>query len=255
VALDSLHKRAFESLASIKSEIVENRFRQHMSRAYAALDQADYETAIAAFEQAGTVHPGHPAIAQGMAQLKNTRSQMTVSRQIALAVELEVNEEWAQAVEVYDALLKEDPTLTEAKVKLIPARVRADLDQRITKFGEDPLKLSEQNVFRQAQQTLRDAQGIPNPGLRLEGQINDLLTLLKRAVTSVDVVFQSDNVTQVTLFRVAQLGQFERTSLTLKPGKYIAAGTRKGYRDVRVEFSVTGEPLDGPIVVSCKESI
>ncbi|MFT7562634.1 MAG: tetratricopeptide (TPR) repeat protein, partial [Bacteroidia bacterium] len=246
VSLDPLHKRAVESLAAIKSEIIENNFRQHMSRAYAALDQSDYDTAIAAFEQAGLVHPGHPAIAQGMAQLENNRSLLTVSSQIAQAAELEVNEDWAEAVAVYENLLQEDPTLTEAKVKLIPSKVRADLDQRLIGFNEDPLKLSEPRVFRQAQVTINDAKGIPNPGSRLEEQINHLQTLLKRAVTSVDVEFQSDNVTQVTLFRVAQLGQFDRTSLTLKPGKYIAAGTRQGYRDVRIEFSITGEPLDAP---------
>jgi tetratricopeptide (TPR) repeat protein len=255
VSLDPAHQRATTSLAAVNAEIVESNFRQHMSRALAALDEADYDAAIAAFEQAGTVHPGHPAIAQGIAQLENTRSQKSVNHQIQQAVEFEKGENWAEAVEVYEALLKEDPTLTEVKVKLIPARVRADLNQRLENLSADPLKLSEQAVYRQGKSALDDAQGIPNPGEKLVGQITQMKALLIRAVTSVEVKFQSDNLTQVTLFRVAQLGQFERTSLTLKPGKYIAAGTRQGYRDVRVEFSVTGEPLDAPIVVSCKEQI
>jgi hypothetical protein len=43
--------------------------------------------------------------------------------------------------------------------------------------------------------------------------------------------------------------------MVLRPGRYIAAGTRKGFRDVRVEFTITGEPLSEAIVVSCEEPI
>ena len=43
--------------------------------------------------------------------------------------------------------------------------------------------------------------------------------------------------------------------MTLRPGRYIVAGTRKGYRDVRVEFEVTGEPLANPVVVRCEDPI
>ncbi len=255
VNVDPMHKRAAESLASIKTGITEGRFRQHMSRAYAALDRGDYEAAVAAFEQAGTVYPGHAAIAQGLAQVENRSSQLSLDRQLAHAAELELNEEWAQAITVYEELLTQDPTLTAAKARLIPVKARADLDRRLERFNEDPLRLSRRAVYQQAQSALSDAGEISNPGNRLLGQIEELKTFMKRALTSVNVVFQSDNLTEVTLFRVAQLGQFEQTSLSLKPGRYIIAGTRRGFRDVRVEFTVTGEPLDEPIVVSCQEPI
>ena len=69
------------------------------------------------------------------------------------------------------------------------------------------------------------------------------------------MVLLSDSLTEVTLFRVAKLGTFEQTSVQLKPGHYIAAGSRNGYRDVRVEFTITGEPMEEPILVSCNEAI
>jgi len=68
-------------------------------------------------------------------------------------------------------------------------------------------------------------------------------------------VFRSDNQTHVILYRVADLGQFEQVSLNLRPGKYVAAGSRSGYRDVRVEFTVTGESKDRTILVRCEEPI
>ena len=65
----------------------------------------------------------------------------------------------------------------------------------------------------------------------------------------------SDSTTDVTLFRVAKLGVFDKTAVSLKPGRYIVAGTRMGFRDVRVEFTVTGQGLDQPISISCNEAI
>ena len=53
----------------------------------------------------------------------------------------------------------------------------------------------------------------------------------------------------------ADLGQFDRVSMKLRPGKYVAAGTRSGFRDVRVEFTVTGETSSQQVVVRCEEPI
>ena len=72
---------------------------------------------------------------------------------------------------------------------------------------------------------------------------------------NINVVFQSDNLTKVTLFRVAEMGQFEQKSLRLRPGRYIAGGTRAGFRDVRIEFTVMGGAAVEPVVVRCIESI
>lgn len=255
VDIDPKHQRAAELLAATRTEMVDSRFRGHMSRAYAALDNNDFESARAAFNEAGKVYPGNKAVLQGLAQVENRDSHLKVSQQIRRAGELESNEEWAQAVAVYESLLAQDSSLAEVKVKLIPAKVRADLDLRMTEATEDPLKLSNRSFHQRAQVTLNDALGIPNPGEKLLKQIATLERQMKLVMSPVEVVFQSDNLTKVTLFRVAELGQFEQTSLILRPGRYIAAGTRQGFRDVRVEFTITGEPLDEPIVVRCQDPV
>ena len=54
----------------------------------------------------------------------------------------------------------------------------------------------------------------------------------------------SDGATEVTLYRVGDQGRFTDRQLQLLPGRYIAVGARRGYRDVRVEFEVTpGQPV------------
>jgi hypothetical protein len=164
-------------------------------------------------------------------------------------------EQWQQALDIYQFLLATDPSLTSARVRIITVNVRASLDSQINKILADPLKLASTSVYNSAQRLLKDATGIAKPGPVLKQQIAELDKTLRQSRTSIDVVLQSDSLTEVTLFRVKKLGAFKQTSVLLKPGRYIAAGKRLGYRDVRVEFTVTGEPMPDPILVSCSEAI
>jgi tetratricopeptide (TPR) repeat protein len=255
VDFDPAHRRAASSLALANREVTAEAFRAHMSRGFAALERQDYDGARSAFIEGGRISPGNDAVTRALAQVENRASGNLVGRELERAADLESREEWREAASIYEKLLAEDPSLTDARVSLIPAQVRADLDERLGGYIEDPGRLSSQAEYLAAQAALKDARGIANPGQRLRGQIAELDGLLTAANSPVDVVFRSDNQTHVVLFRVADLGRFERVSVKLRPGKYVAAGTRNGYRDVRVEFTVTNGPHGEPIEVRCEEPV
>jgi tetratricopeptide (TPR) repeat protein len=255
VGLDPEHQRATKSLALANREVTASAFRRQMSRGFAALESQNYGGARSAFLEAGKVYPGDAAVEKALAQVENRESGSFVRSELERAADLESREEWQEAVSIYETLLEQDPSLVDARVGLIPARVRADLDAQLNVYIEEPLRLSGEAEFRAAQGALEDAKGIANPGQRLRGQITALDSFLQVANSAVDVVFRSDNQTHVVLFRVADLGRFQQVSVKLRPGKYVAAGTRSGYRDVRVEFTVTGEPRAEPIAVRCEEPI
>ncbi len=90
---------------------------------------------------------------------------------------------------------------------------------------------------------------------KLTRQRNTLASLLKKALIPVEVMLQSDDFTDVTVYQVARLGSFINHTLSLKPGKYTAVGSRDGYRDVRQEFQVILEQPLSPIVIQCREKI
>lgn len=56
--------------------------------------------------------------------------------------------------------------------------------------------------------------------------------------TPVPVRFTSDAETEVTLLRVGRWGVFVARTEDLLPGDYVAVGSRLGYRDIRVPFTV-----------------
>ncbi len=100
-----------------------------------------------------------------------------------------------------------------------------------------------------------DITRMPDIGPRLAGQRDELSRLLKRAATPLTVRLVSDNATSVSVYKVGKLGSFASRELSLRPGTYVAVGSRPGYRDVRVEFRVGPEVESKPIVVQCEEVI
>ena len=100
-----------------------------------------------------------------------------------------------------------------------------------------------------------DITRMPDVGTELAGKRDELSRLLKRAATPLQVQLVSDNATDVSVYKVGKLGTFETHELTLRPGKYVAVGSRPGYRDVRLEFLVGPEQEAKPIVIRCEEAI
>ena len=94
-----------------------------------------------------------------------------------------------------------------------------------------------------------------NQGPILTKQLADLENLLKVSATPVKIRLQSDNLTDVVVYKVGKMGMFQTRELNLRPGKYIAIGRRDGYRDVRIEFLVSQDTNKQAIQIVAKERI
>jgi hypothetical protein len=102
---------------------------------------------------------------------------------------------------------------------------------------------------------LASAREIQQPGPRLAGQISELADLLEIAAMLVPVRFESDNLTDIIIYKVGKLGAFEVRTMDLRPGSYVAVGSRDGYRDVRRDFLVVANGEMPPVVLRCEEPI
>jgi len=131
----------------------------------------------------------------------------------------------------------------------------AALHVQLDKYIEDPDSLSSAANMARATRLVVDITRMPEIGPRLGGQRDELSRLLKRAATPLTVSFVSDNATDVSIYKVGKLGSFETYQLDLRPGTYVAVGSRPGYRDVRLEFRVGPEIELQPVVVRCEEAI
>ncbi len=246
---------ARDGLARSRAGVAQVGYERRMAAGFGALSEQDFDRARREFEAALAVKPGDTDARAALVQVETEMRLAEVIRLQALARIAEVGENWAQAVGHYEAILAIDPAVTSAQQNLERARTRRQLGDRIDKTIADADRLNDERVARNARALLEQARGIASPGPILQDQITRLDELLRVAAIPVPVVFQSDNLTEVVIYKVGSLGTFQSRTLDLKPGRYVAVGSRQGYRDVRRSFQVLPGGTEGPIVLSCEEPI
>jgi hypothetical protein len=255
LALDSQTARASEGLARTQSRIAGNSFASAMAQGFSAITRADYAAARSAFESAGKLRPGAPEVAQALRQVEQDERTRTITAKLATAGQFEKQEKWAEALQEYQGVVQLDSTVAAANDGIARTKPRAELHQQLEIYLTQPERLFSAPVRSTAKDTLDRARAIAGAGPILTKQMATLAEWLARAEVPVPVALQSDNITQVTIRRVADLGAFEQRSLELAPGSYIVVGTRPGYRDVRREITVVPGMALAPLVIRCEEKI
>lgn len=253
--LDAAWQPALDGLQRVLVAGNQLSFEQRMSEGLEALADGDFPTARAAFRTAQTLQPESREPRDGLMQVDQGIRLQKIATMEDDARRLENSEQWIAAVEKYKAILQVDSDLVFAHEGLARANERAALHKKLEDFIADPDSLSQPSTMQTATKMLLDITRMPSVGPRLEDQKSQLSRLLKRAVTPLTVRLISDNATDVVIFRVGKLGSFESQEIDLRPGTYVAVGSRPGYRDVRLEFRVSPETELQPIVVRCEEQI
>lgn len=253
--LDADAPRAADGLARVGARVAGDAFAGNMARGFSALSAGRHAEARSAFEAASRIRPGSPEVAQALKQIEQEERTQSIAAKLDAAREFEARERWGDALREYQAVAQLDSTVAFANEGIARTQPRADLNEQLELYLTQPERLFSAPVRSAAHQTLERAQSIPSPGATLQRQIATLRDWLARAEVPVQVAIQSDNLTQVTIYRVGALGSFEQRSLELAPGSYTVVGTRPGYRDVRREINVIPGAALQPVVVRCEEKI
>ena len=255
VALDELWQPALEGIQRVQTTRTEIEFDTRMSEGFEAIAVGDFLAARAAFRVAKQLMPESTEPADGLLQVDQglRLNQITTLEMEAQA--LEQDEHWDAVVQTYEEILKVDNTLSFATEGLSRARKMSALHTRLDKLIAEPDKLSVPSIMQDATMLVVDITTRPDVGARLGQQRDELSRLLKRAATPLTVPLVSDNVTQVTIYKIGRLGNFMRKEVSLRPGTYVIVGSRPGYRDVRMEFRVAPEIEMQPVIVQCEEPI
>jgi tetratricopeptide (TPR) repeat protein len=255
LALDAAWQAAVDGLQRVLVASNQMSFDQRMTEGLEALADGDFPTARAAFRTAQALQSDSREPVDGLLQVDQGIRLEKIALLERDATMLEGKEQWDDAVQKYNAILEVDPNLDFAHAGLARASGRAALHETLEKYIADPDSLSNPSTMQAATKLLLDIIRMPSVGPRLEDQKNQLSRLLKRATTELTVRLISDNATDVVIFRVGKLGRFDSQEISLRPGSYVAVGSRPGYRDVRLEFKVSPEIHLQTIVVRCEEQI
>lgn len=252
--LDGEHRYVAAQLKRLRQALTEQRFNTAMSAGYAALDKSDFAGARSHFNRAGQLVPGSNEAAVALQELNVARTAARLQALQRKAAAHAAAEDWAQAIAALEAALAIDDSLRFAHEGLALARPRAALHSELTAILERPQRLVDDAILREARAALKRAQAAAAPGPKLRQQIDAVERTLRVASTPLPVRLLSDGATEVNVYKVARLGLFAEHRLELRPGQYTAVGTRRGFRDVRVVFTVAPEST-APVFIACSEAI
>ncbi|MDH3351292.1 MAG: protein kinase, partial [Gammaproteobacteria bacterium] len=214
--IDPEWQPARTGLDRVLATIKEMEFDQRMTEGLTALAERDYPGARAAFRMAQQIRPESREPADGLLQVDQGIRLDQIARLERLAQQQERDEAWEIAVETYESILEIDANLLFAQEGLSRARQRSALHAQIDQYIADPDSLSVPSTMSKATGLVVDITRMPEVGPRLSDQRDQLSKLLKRAATPLTVQLVSDNVTDVSIYKVGKLGSFQTRQLDLR---------------------------------------
>ena len=253
--LDPEHPGAAAQLQGIARDIARRDFNRAMTAGYAALDEARFDEAERQFKTAQSILPAAGEPQSALAQTRTARTQAQIEAFRRRATAAADRENWGQAVAAYQEILDIDDSVVFARSGLAESKSRVQLDRRLKEALAKPERLSNDRVYQDTRALYQYALTLDKKGPLLRQQLAQMDELLQKAVIPIPVLLQSDELTDVTVYKVAHLGTFRRQQLSLKPGIYTAVGVRQGYRDVRKKFTVNHEQQSQVVEIACTEPI
>jgi tetratricopeptide (TPR) repeat protein len=255
LAIDPTWEPARGALEAVSGGIQTAQFERLMSLGFSALAAEEFADAEKHFREALELRPQAREAQDGLTQAEQGSKLDRIALTEARALAFERRELWDQAIAQYEAALATDATLAFALTGLERAKARAGLDAKLRNLIDNPTLLFGDSVLADARKLVAEAEAQNEPGPRLQEQIGELDRLITLASTPLAVELRSDQLTDVTLYRVGPLGVFTTKQVQLRPGTYTAVGSRDGYRDVRRTFTVAPGRELPPINVICVEPI
>ena len=252
-ALDPETPRLAALLADVEAARSAERRKTLLSNAFAALEDGEYATALARFDDALRAFPNDAAALAGRQQTEQARTLADIDALRETAVAQMRAEQWADALATFERALAIDPSLQFASEGRDAVAARKALIDAMARIVADPTLLSADREFEAAQRTLAEATALGSAGDAFAARLVRFEAVLERAAVPVPLVLLSDNATEVTIHKVGAMGAFERRELALRPGRYVIVGSRDGCRDVRKEIVLAADTA--PVDIRCLERI
>jgi tetratricopeptide (TPR) repeat protein len=236
--LDPAYPVTAEKLHLVENRILDLAFGKHMSAGFAALEAGRLDEARKDFNEAQKAAPNSVEARNALEQVNLKLTGNRIQALLKQAEADEAAEEWQAAQRSYEDALAIDDKLAAAQAGRERTAVRAAIHEQVMSIIDHPDRLYDPKVYSETRTFLDRMHALSDKGPVLSKQLATLGGLMEQAATPVRVRLQSDNQTEVTIYKVGNLGFFTDLELELRPGRYVAVGIRSGYQDARTEFQV-----------------
>jgi hypothetical protein len=249
----------------LEEETLEKEFNKNISEALSAIEKNNFNRAEKNLTAARLLKANEPVIKELKQRITDKRKQLTINNLIQAAQQEEKNEQWLQAINVYKKILSIDANINSIIVKKQRANVYLKLNTILNNIVEKPERLSDDKVLTNAKNSiqlikseLKEKRQLLYPLSTTPGLTRKISTaekIINEASIPIKVTIQSDNLTEISIYKVGSFGKLTEKKLTLRPGHYTIVGSREGYRDVRKKVVITATDQLIILNVKCKETI
>ena len=242
-------RQAYQRVSAL---IKDRRFGQLMSAGLAAFHHNDYPQARKRLLEAKSLKPSSSEVSQALSQVDQAIRLARIDQLRSEAQKAEQAEDWRTALKAYQAVLDIDRNLKFAVDGKESSQAQIRVARRLDFYLAKPQVLESDEQLKNAVMLLEAAREVDPQGRDLTSRIKALEKLVAAAQTPVAIVIESDNVTQIAVYRVGKLGRFSQRELKLRPGTYTVVGARDGYQDVRQKIVVKPGQQAMRVTVECR---
>jgi hypothetical protein len=253
--LDAYSQEARHALESVNRRIKEHQFQLLISEGIAAYHNHDYRAARDKLIKARALKPNSLEVRDALLQVDQAARLARMAELQKKALAAEQREDWSSALELYQAVLDIDRNVQFASHGKDRAVEQIRIAKRIDFYLAKPDILGSDNQLKNATLLISEAGDVEPRGPQLAARIQKLERLVTVAKTPVKITIESDNLTDVAVYRVGKLGRFHVHELELRPGTYTVVGVRDGYQDVRQKVVVKPGPQPLRVTIECKVKI
>jgi tetratricopeptide (TPR) repeat protein len=253
--LDPDSREARESLTRMKGRIADDQFQKLMSDGLTAYHKGTYQSARTILLKAKSFRPDSKEVQSALVQVNEAIRLDTIEKLRRKAVAGEEAEDWEEALNSYMTVLKIDPNISFAVQGKERSMNHIRVARGIRDFIQKPGVLESDKQLQNAILLMEEARTLQPRGQRLSEQLSDFIALVDAARTPIQVRIDSDDLTEVAVYRVGRLGRFVTRELLLRPGTYTVVGSRDGYRDIRQEIVVKPDQREVRVTVICRDKV
>lgn len=253
--VDPAAETARDGFNRVKAQITDRQFQQFMSDGLSAYHNGNYADGRAKLLQAKTLRPDSEAVQEALLQVDNAIRTDTIEILHHEADAAEQSENWPAALASYLTVLKLDPNVSFALEGKTRAIENIRLAKRVAFFLQRPEALASNLQLENALALIEAADRLPRKGPQFTARLNELKSLVETYQTPVEITINSDDLTDVVVYKVGRFGRFTVRKISLRPGKYTVVGTRDGYEDVRRHITVNPGQKALRITITCKRKV
>jgi tetratricopeptide (TPR) repeat protein len=226
-----------------------------MSDGLTAYHKGEYQSARTILLKAKSFRPDSKEVQSAIVEVNEAIRLDTIEKLRRKAEAGEEAEDWEEALHSYVTVLKIDPNISFAVQGKERSINQIRVAGEITYFLQKPGILESDKQLQNAILLMEEAGALQPRGERLSRQLSDFKALVDAARTPVKVRIDSDNFTEVAVYRVGRLGHFVTRELLLRPGTYTVVGSRDGYRDIHQKIVVKPGQTEFSVTVICRDRV